>query len=114
MSKDLRRSSGIKAHKIACVVVDAMIVAGSDSAWDDRQEHIGRKSEAARLAGMQGGPVEERLLQARNAAIKRRERAGRIKQAVVQAVADLRLRLKFANSIKRLNVPCDQIAQDVQ
>src|SRR6266487_5863757 len=72
MPKDLRRASGIEAHEVARIVVDAVIIARSDRARNGRKEHIGRKGEAPRLAGMKGGPVEERLLQARNTAIERR------------------------------------------
>ena len=63
---------------------------------------------------MKSGPVEERLLQARNAAIERRERAGRIKEAIVQAITDLRLRLKIANGVKRLDMCSNKVAQYVQ
>src|SRR5579875_184938 len=110
-AKKFRRGAGIEAHQLARIVVHAMIVSCPCRSAKRRHHHIERKGKAAAFAGLQQGPTEIGIVDARNRAIERRECIGRIKETIVRAVANLGLRLDPANSIECLDVRLHQVAQ---
>jgi hypothetical protein len=109
-AKERQRKRGIEAHHIARVVIDAMIVASALRVRNRCHQQIVGEGKAARFVGMERGPVKEHILRTGYGAIQRRERQSGIKEPIVQAVADLRLRLDAPDSIERINVGLREIA----
>ncbi len=62
LSKEFRRTGRIETDNITRIIVHSMVIARPGCMRDRRQGHIQGKCKAARLSGLQGGPIEEGVL----------------------------------------------------